>query len=330
MRRTMPLTGPEKAVLLLLSLDEAVAAPIVAELDDAHLRKLREVASLMRAVPARSLDEVYEEFVGRAQEAIAIPRGGIRYFRKLAQKALGEARAHDVFVDAPVSAFERLSTAAPSTVAALLENEHPQLVAALLSQLDPARAARVLESIPEERQTDVLARLGTMTEVPAGLLEGVAAAVAADLPPADAEAAVSVDGVARAAAVVRKLGKATGQALLERLGDQHNEVATEVRRAMYTFEDLRGLDPRSMRALLKEVQAERLVLALKTASDEVKAQIFSSMSSRAAELLRDDLSQLRNVRLADVEAAQTEIVEAALRLEAEGTISLGNDDEQLV
>lgn len=326
----MPLTGPEKAVLMLLSLDENIAAPIVAELEDGDLRKLREVAAMMRAVPASAIDDVHREFVQRANEAIAVPRGGVTYLRRLAARSLGEARSQGIFVDQPKSAMAIIGGADPIALAALLEQEHPQLIAAVLSQLDPTRAARVMEMLPPPLQMDTLARLGAITEVPAGLLEEVAQAIAAELPPAEAEASMSVDGVSRAAAVVRKLPKDQQAELLNGLTDSLPEVAGEIRRAMFTFEDLKSLDSRQLRTLLKEVQSDKLVLALKTAGEEVKAKIFGSMSSRASELLKDDLQALGGVRLVDVEAAQREIIETAMRLEAEGTISLGGDGDAMV
>jgi flagellar motor switch protein FliG len=322
----MPLTGPEKAVLMILSLDENAAAPIVAELEDGDLRKLREVAAMMRAVPASAIDDVHREFLQRANEAVAVPRGGVTYLRRLAQRSLGEERSQGIFLDQPKSAIARIGTADSTAVAALLEQEHPQLVAAIVSQLEPLRAARVIEALPNEVRTETIARLGTITEVPAGLLEEVAQALAAELPPAEAEASMSVDGVARAAAVVRKLPKTQAAELLDILTNTQPEIAAEIRRAMFTFEDLKSVDARQLRTLLKEVASDKLVLALKTASEELRQKIFSSMSSRAAELLKDDLEAMGGVRLVDVEAAQREIIEAAMRLEQEGTISLGGDD----
>lgn len=141
---------------------------------------------------------------------------------------------------------------------------------------------------------------------------------------------MSVDGVSRAAALVRKLPKEQQAELLNGLTDSMPEVAGEIRRAMFTFEDLKVLDARQLRTLLKEVQSDKLVLALKTAGEEVKSKIFGSMSSRAAELLKDDLSAMGGVRLVDVEAAQREIIETAMRLESEGTISLGGDSDAMV
>ncbi|HEY6557948.1 MAG TPA: flagellar motor switch protein FliG [Polyangiaceae bacterium] len=318
----MELTGPEKAVLMLLSLDESAAAPIISELDPADIRKLREVATLMRAVPSSALEHVYSEFLERSREAVAVPRGGVRYLRRVAMRALGEAKTQEIFVDAPQSAMDRLASSDPLALAGVLENEHPQLVAAILSQLDTDKAADVLAALPEAVRPIVLERLATMTEVPAGLLEEVAAALSAELPTAEAEASMSVDGVARSAALVRKLGRETGEALLGLLGEQNSDLASEIRRSMYSFEDLKVLDARGIRALLEAVPADRLTIALKTASDDLRAHIFSSMSKRAAERIREDMEVLGGVRLADVEAAQREIVEAALRLDADGVISL--------
>lgn len=318
----MELTGPEKAVLMLLSLDEGAAAPIISELDPADVRKLREVATLMRAVPSSALEQVYSEFLERSREAVAVPRGGVRYLRRVALRALGEAKTQEIFVDAPQSAMERLASSDALALAGVLENEHPQLVAAILSQLDTDKAADVLAALPDAVRPIVLERLATMTEVPAGLLEEVASALSAELPTAEAEASMSVDGVARSAALVRKLGRETGEALLGLLGEQNSDLASEIRRSMYSFEDLKVLDARGIRSLLEAVPADRLTVALKTASDDLRAHIFSSMSKRAAERIREDMEVLGGVRLADVEAAQREIVEAALRLDADGVISL--------
>jgi flagellar motor switch protein FliG len=320
----MELSGPEKAVLMLLSLDEATATPILSEMDAADVRKLREAASNMRAVPATALELVYAEFIQQTKEAVAVPRGGVRYLRRLAGRALGEVKASEIFVDQKESALDRLIAAEPAAIASVMENEHPQLVAAILSQLDNEKAARVLEQLPEAGRAQVLERLGTMTEIPSALLEEVALALSAELPTAQADTVRTVDGVARSAALVRRMGRETGEALLVVLEEGNQELATEIRRAMYTFEDLSVLDARALRSLLEAVPVEKLTMAMKTASESLRNHIFTSMSKRAAERIKEDMEVMGGVRLADVEAAQREIVEVALRLDAEGTISLEN------
>ena len=318
------LSGPEKAVLMLLSLDEATATPILGELDAADVRKLSEAASNMRAVPATALEHVYAEFIQHTKEAVAVPKGGVRYLRRLAGRAMGEVKASEIFVDQQESALERLAAAEPAAIASVMENEHPQLVAAILSQLDNEKAARVLENLPEAGRAQVLERLGTMTEIPSALLEEVATALSAELPTAQADTVRTVDGVARSAALVRRMGRETGEALLGVLEEGNQELATEIRRAMYTFEDLSVLDARALRSLLEAVPVEKLTMAMKTASESLRNHIFTSMSKRAAERIKEDMEVMGGVRLADVEAAQREIVEVALRLDAEGTISLEN------
>ncbi|HEY2407712.1 MAG TPA: flagellar motor switch protein FliG [Polyangiaceae bacterium] len=322
----MELTGPEKAVLLLLSLDEAAATPILGELEAADVRKLREAAAGMRAVPAMALSGVYAEFIQHTKEAVAVPRGGVRYLRKLTGRALGETAAQEIFLDdkSRETALDRLAAAEPSAIASVMENEHPQLVAAILSQLDNEKAARVLEQLPEGGRAQVLERLGTMTEVPATLLEEVAHALSAELPTGQGDAVKTVDGIARSAALVRRLGREYGETLLGSIEEGNSELATEIRRAMYTFEDLSVLDARALRSLLEAVPVEKLTMAMKTASASLQEHIFTSMSKRAAERIKEDMEVMGGVRLADVEAAQREIVEVALRLDAEGTISLEN------
>jgi flagellar motor switch protein FliG len=312
---------------MLLSLDEATAAPITSELDADDLRKLQQVASTMRAVPAGALAQVYAEFVERSQQAVAVPRGGVRYLRRIATRALGEARAREIFAENQQSPLDRLANADPETLAGVLEHEHPQLVAAILSQIPADRAATIVEKLPEELQTSVLERLATMTEVPQRLLQDVAQALSAELPVTDAESgSTAVNGVAQTAAMVRRMGQKLGDALLQRLSGADETLAAEIRRAMYTFEDLKLLDARGLRSLLEAVPADRLTLALKTSSDSLKNHIFSAMSKRAAERVREDLEMLGGVRLADVEAAQQEIVEQCLKLASEGVISLENSD----
>jgi flagellar motor switch protein FliG len=324
------LTGPQKAVLMLLSLDEATATPILAEMDPEDVKKLRDAAAGLRAVPTTSLDGVYAEFIERSRTAVAVPKGGVRYLRRLAGRALGEPAAQQIFLEAEATAIQRLAQAEPSALASVMETEHPQLVAAILSQLDNEKAARVLEALPEAARPAILERLGTMSEVPASLLEDVANALSAELPVAQSGGVMEVNGIARSAALVRRLGRETGEQLLGSIEEGNSELAGEIRKAMYTFEDLNALDARALRSLLESVPVERLTMALKTASETLKTHIFASMSKRAAERIKEDMEIMGGVRLSDVEAAQREIVEVALRLDAEGTISLENNKNAMV
>lgn len=324
------LSGTQKAVLLLLSLEESLAAPIVAELNAEEIQSLRDVAASMQEVPSAALDEVYFEFLNSSKDRVALPKGAPAYIRQLAARSHGEVKTAEIFADAPPTALSRVIAADPPALAGLLETEHPQVVAALLSQLPAANAARVLELLPEEMRSTVLQRLGLLTEVPGSLLEEVAYAIMMELPESGGSGFIPVDGVSSTAALVKNLGKETCEIILGDIESEDERLAAEIRKAMYTFEDLAALDPKSMRELLKAVPGDRLTLALKTASDKLKDLLFGGMSKRAADRLKEDLIIMGAVRLAEVEEAQREIVDTALRLEAEGTLSLGNNVEQLV
>ncbi len=318
-------TGAEKAVLFLLSLDEPVASSIVSELTEADLRKLRAVASTMREVPAGAIDETFREFLDRSSAAVAVPRGGLPYLRRLSAGALGEARARELFEDGTTSPLARLEGAAPDAVAALLANEPPQLIAAVLARMEPKAAAAILGAMPVPRQTTVIAHVGEMTELPAKVVEDVAMALAGELPTEDAATLVSVDGVAKAAEMLNAAGRATSTVILEQIEAQNATLASEVRQAMFTFEDLVGVDPRAMRELRRAPPGERLTLALKGASQAVLDAVFAGLSTRAAELIKDDLEVLGKVRKADVDAARREVIEVALKLEGQGRIDLGRE-----
>jgi len=256
-----------------------------------------------------------------------VPRGGLPYLRRLSVGALGEARAREVFEDGTTSPLARLEGAAPDAVASLLANEPPQLVAAVLARMEPRAAAAILRAMPVERQTSVVAHVSQMTELPAKVVEDVASALAGELPTEDAATLVSVDGVAKAAEMLNAAGRETSTAILKEIEGQNETLAKEVRQAMFTFDDIVRLDPKAMRELLREVPSERVTLALKGASQPLLDAVFAGLSTRAAELIRDDLEVLGKVRKADVEAARREVIEVALRLEGEGRIDLGRDSE---
>jgi flagellar motor switch protein FliG len=320
------LTGPEKAVVFLLSLDEKVAAPIVAELSESELRKLRAVAATMREVPAEAVDDTYRDFVYRSSKAVAVPRGGLPYLRRLAVRALGEDRARSVFEDGVTSPLARLESAQPDVVANLLAKEPPQLAAAVLARFDPKTAASVLIAMPPERQAAIMARVSRLTELPASTLEEVANALTAELPVGDGSTTIGIDGMAKAAEILNLTPKDFALEVLTALEGEDATLSQDLRLAMFTFNELSRLDSRAMRSLLREVPTDRLTLALKGAPEEVLTAVFGGLSSRAAEVIRDELDLLSNPKKVEVERARREIVETALRLESEGAIDLGRGD----
>jgi flagellar motor switch protein FliG len=330
MKLQQQLTGPEKAVLMLLSMEETVAEPILRELTPEQVRTLRTVAAEMRAVPASAISGVYSEFIEKSSEAVAMPSTMREMVRKMTTRALGEVEETGPAEEKPLTSLQRIEQADVRILAGLLRTEDPQLVAALMSQLPPEKAAPVVERLPPESRSQVVTRLGSLTEVPEELVLEIADAIAAELPEPGAGGCVSVDGISRSAAVVRSLRKETSEVLLGEIEQENETLASEIRQAMYSFQDLAVMDPRGMRELLKAVPGDRLTLALKTAGPELAQLIYSGMSKRAAERVREDLQLMGAVKLSDVEQAQREIVEIALRLESEGTLSLGGGGDDLV
>jgi flagellar motor switch protein FliG len=318
------LTGPEKAVLFLLSLDEEAALPIVGELAEQELQRLHHTAADMRGVPADALDETYREFLASCRAAVAVPRGGLGYIRKLSAEALGEDRAR-AMLEGPVTPISRLEAADPEAVGSLVAEEPPQVVAAVLARMQPAAAAEVLSTQPIGRQAAVIAHVSRMTEVPAGVVDDVARALAEELPNAKSLAMSDLDGVSRAAEILKAFGRDAARALLGELEMVDAALAGSVKQSMFTFEDLVRIGPREMRDVLREVPAERLTIALKGASDAVLAAVFAGLSTRAAELIRDDLTLLANVRRSEVEAARQEIIQVIGRLESEGKLDLSSE-----
>lgn len=317
------LTNAEKAVLFLLSLEEEVARPLVQELGEDEIRRLRAVASTMREVPKGALESTLREFLERCDASVAVPRGGLPYLRRLATKAVGEDRARAVFEDGTTSPLTRLERAPAEDVAALLEVEPPQLAAAILSVLSPRAASPILFAMNEQRQAAVVKHIGKLTQVPAKVLEDVAAAIAANLPSSEANTLVSVDGVAKAAELLNATARAAQDAILGQIEGDDPDLVTNVRQAMFTFDDLIRVNSRAMRVLLREVPTDRLVLALKGAMPELIDALLSGLSQRAAQMVKDDLEAIQNAKKADITAARKEIVSIALRLEGEGQIDLG-------
>lgn len=320
------ITGPEKAVLFLLSLDEEIAGPIINQLGVDELKRLREVAATMNEVTSDSLDGTYKEFVKQSERAVAVPRGGLTYLRRLTADTFGTNIADEVFEEGVRSPLVRLEAAAPEAVAQLLTHESPQLIAAILAQLEPEVAYAVLAAFSQEREAEILTCMGKMTELPAGVLENVANAIANELP-VGGENMISLDGIARAADILKNAGRDISGELLEKIEEDEPDIARDMRLAMFTFEELKALDQRSMRTLLREVATDRLTVALKGAPEDVTRAIYAGLSTRAAKLIKDDLEVLGKVRKSDVDAARQEIIEVAMRLEAEGTVDLGRGDD---
>lgn len=321
------LAGPEKAALLLIALDEQTAADIMRSLSEAEIRRLAAAVDALQTQPQDTVEAVYQEFQIAVGAGLQASEGG-EYLRAVAAQAFGDERARRLL--APAAAWteplEYLRNTRPNILADALSDEHPQVSAALVSQLPRTQAARVLQSWPSEQQADLMRRLCELKELPLDAVKSASAALAQTLGTAGrlSETGVNAefDGIAFAADIVNELPPAETERLLSQLEHDNPEMVMQIRRAMFSFEDLIRLPKRSMVTLLREVQADDLVVALKTASEALQQHFLSAMSSRAAESLREDMNAVPPLRLSEVEKKQGKVVETALRLKGEGKIEI--------
>ncbi len=314
--------GPLKAALWLLSVDEATAIAVIGRLDEPELLRLREGAAQVRTAAPEEIQAIHQELQIQAQRGGPRLKGGIDYLTMLLTRAVGEERASRVLVGPEVERQRGgLARADSDALAAALAEEHPQLVAAVLASLPPKRSAELLGKLGKEMAAEVMRRFAELEAVPAEALALVEGTLAAGLPVAD-ERERQLDGARGAALLLNQLPEADANALLEGLSTERAEIATKIRRAMFRFDDLARLDRKSFQMLLKEIPSDQLLLALKTASPEIKNKVFAGLSRRAAEMLKDDLQMMGPARLADVEAAQQTVVDAAIQLKNDGKIML--------
>ncbi|MBI5508998.1 MAG: hypothetical protein HY903_09610 [Deltaproteobacteria bacterium] len=316
--------GALKAALWLLSADEELAAQTLGLLGMDEVRRLREATAALGRVSAEQLAEVHQDFRRSLEQKPLRVRGSADYLSRLAVRAFGPDKAAAALGTPnelkPGETGGALRAANAEELAILLAAEHPQVTAAVLASMEATRAAALLKGLPVELRKDVLDRIAKLTQVPRTALAQVERALGADLPKVSDDEA-HVDGVRTAALLLNQLPPNDAEEVLEALRQREEAIATAIRRAMFTFDDLASLERRDWQLLLKEVQRDQLMPALKSAGQVIRDKVFGALSKRAAEMLKDDLDVMGPVRLADVEQARQAVVDVALRLRTEGRIA---------
>ncbi|RMH43401.1 MAG: flagellar motor switch protein FliG [Deltaproteobacteria bacterium] len=329
----MNLTGAQKAALVILGLSEDVAALVLRQMEEDDLRLLAQAVEKYEPLNADLLEPALEEFE-RELAGPVLPHASSDYVRKLTIQALGPDRASRVFSPPviPPAAIERLRAARPQVLADMLREEHPQVAAAVVSQLPPDRAAEVLLAMPDEDRVDALRRITSIEEIPERAVAIASEALAESLAAATSDDGEGreFDGLAFAASVINQMPAEDSDRTLERLEELDADLVPKIREAMFTFEDLSRLDKRSLQALMREVSSEQMLIALKTASDELREVFLGAVSKRAAESMREDLELMPPKRLSEVEAAQRQIIDTAMQLAADGKISMPGNGEEMV
>lgn len=327
--------GPKRAAMVLLSMDPRVAKAALAKMDPDEARRLWEMVSSMPLPSEHQQQAVLKHFerLMRDPTPLKLTHAG-KYLEKLAKSTYGaHAYDNDEVPEGPdMSPIGVIKRAPAEALSALLIDEHPQVAAAIVSRLPTEQATSVLMLMEEEPRVEIVGRLTTLEKVPGDLVEEASRALAEGLAQAGVEEpdeGDQFDGRGFAAGILKHLSEEDSEILLDGVAERFGDIAETLRDAMFAFEDLAELSTPSLQGLMREVPSDQLLPALKTASPKLVDKLFSVVSSRAAEALREDLELLRPMRLSEVEEAQRAVVEVAMRLAEEGRIELprgGNEE----
>jgi len=327
------LTGRQKAAILLISLGPDVSASVYKHLSEEEIEKLTLEISNVRQVAADEKEEVLEEFhqIVLAQDYIA--QGGIAYAKEVLEKALGPEKAMNI-INRLTSAlmvrpFDFARKADPMQILNFIQDEHPQTIALILSYLEPTQAGQILSALPQEMQADVARRIALMDSTSPDIINEVEQILERRLSTTVVQDYTQAGGIEAVVEVLNQVDRSTERTILDALEIQDPELAEEIKKRMFVFEDIVTLDNRAIQRVIREVDNNDLMLALKVASDEVKEVVFRNMSTRMAETFKEEMQYMGPVRLRDVEEAQSRIVAVIRRLEEAGEIVIargGGDD----
>ena len=329
------MSGLEKSALLLNILGNQVTAQIFKKMKDNDVKRLVSAMGQVTKVPIPAVKEVLEAFYSEISEEYTLIFGHAQG-REFVLSTLGEDRAKTVLGQLSVlegsRTLEALELVDPRTLANFLVNEHPQTVALILAHLEPNKKCEVLKRLPESIQTEVVLRIANLDFISPNLIAQVDEVLKQELATLGSIDTQQLGGVQPIAEMLNVMDKTSEQNIMARVEEKDPQLAEEIRKLMFVFEDIIYIDDRGMQMLLKEVSNDKLVIALKSAPEEIRDKFLRNISKRAADLLREDLEAMGPVRISDVETAQQEIVNVAKRLETEGKImiSRGGESDGLV
>lgn len=336
MGRSQEMSGKQKAAILLISLGTELSASILKNMREDEIEDLTmEIANLRRVAPELK-DKVQEDFYQICQAQDYIAAGGIEYAREMLEKALGAGKAHDIIskltATLQIRPFDFARKTEPGQLLNFIQNEHPQTIALVMSYLNPEQAGVLLSALPAMQQVEVAKRIATMDRTSPEVLREVEGVLEKKLSSFVMQDFTIAGGVETAVSILNRVDRGTEKTIMEALEEEAPELADEIKKRMFVFEDLIMLDDRSIQRVMREIDMKDLAMALKTASGDVSNLIFKNMSKRAVEMLKEDLNLMGPVRLRDVEEAQQKVVNVVRQLEDSGEIiiSRGGEDEIVV
>lgn len=320
-----PLTGPEKAAILLALVGEELAAALAGELQEKELVMLRQGVHRMAQIGPEDIDEVFEDACRFLKKANIFAEGTTDYLQRVITKAMGPEKASAIlsriFQEETDESYgiDALHEMDGKMLAQFLQAEHPQTTAFILAHLYPAHAGEVFTLLSEDKQAEVAYRITRLGSTSPGAIEEVSKVLRNEIRQVQGK---QVGGVRPIAEILNFVDNATEERVMTGLNEFEPALADSIRELMFTFEDLGKIDDQSMQVLIREVEKDKWVMALRTASPNLKKKVFGNMSERAGALLKEEIESMGPVRLRDVEGAQREIIDFARRLESEGKIYL--------
>ena len=319
-----PLSGAAKAAILLLSLGPERSAKVVKLLDDHILEDVtREIASI-DLVDQGSRGKVVREFYTLALARQYAEAGGIGYAKALLSKALPPDEASRILEQIEHQVYQHpfafLQKTESESLLMFIQEEHPQTIALIIAHLPSSKSAEILTGLPTAKQLEVVSRVTNMEQTNPEVIKEVERGLELRLSGLMTQVLEKAGGVEAVAEMLNLADRATEKSILEALESEDPDLVEQIRRLMFVFEDMLLVNDKGVQAVLKEIDNDELSLALKTATDELKEKIFSNMSERAAQLVKEDMEYMGPVRVSDVEAAQQRIVDVVRRLEDAGEI----------
>lgn len=325
------LSGPQKAAILFLTMGEEYSTALFKELDGASIKKIGKYMSEITHIPSDVLSSVMDEFLINFRSDGDVVISGEDFLKQMVNKSMDKESAREVFkvIGEKGSSvpFSDLAYIPVENLITIIQGEHPQTVALILSYLPYEKAAEVLKSLPEELKIDVALRIVQIGQVDVEIVKELDKVMKNELSKIGG-ATRKCDGIETLANILNQVDGITEESVLSHIENEDGDLADMVRQKMFVFEDLLQIENRHFRDILQNVDNQLLIKALKTTSDEMKNKVFSNLSERASEMLKEDMEVMGPVKLSEVEEAQQEIIKVAKRLESEGRIVLskGGDD----
>jgi flagellar motor switch protein FliG len=329
-------TGRQKAAIFLVTIGSEIAAEIFKFLREDEIETLTFEIARLETIEPEQKDAILQEFQELMMANQFISTGGIDFARELLEKSLGSQKAIDIInrltSSLQVRPFDFIRRTDPAHLLNFIQQEHPQTIALILAYLEPAKASIILQNLPHELQSDVARRIATMDRTSPEVLREVERVLEKKLSTLSSEDYSAAGGVESIVEILNLVDRASEKQIIEALEDEDPELAEEIKKRMFVFEDIVMLDDRSIQKVMREVDSQELAKALKSVDTEVQDKIFRNMSKRAASMLKEDMEYMGPVRLKDVEEAQQKIVSIIRHLEDTGEIVIARagEDELVV